>query len=209
MSLLGNIAGSLFRNLAPPILQTAIRAVAPAATNLLKNIVGSGFDVAKYAAPFAVSALLPGPLGALAGSLLGPLMGKGIDALKNMALGNVADVTRQITSQPQQRPVTGSTVSDIVLPALGQVAQNFGASSIGSAIGGAIGNFFGASAEDQLANAAGNLREPSFPGANASEGELLKYQTELQKYARLMDMYSKIIQAHHDMKKGIIANFRV
>jgi hypothetical protein len=211
MSLLGSVAGFAFRQLIPPIAQSAIRAVAPAATSLLQKVVGTGFDVVKFAAPFALQAILPGPLGFLAQSLLSPLIGKGVDALKGMSQQGIQNFVQGIVGQPSERPVVGAPGNNsIVLPPLAQTAQNYGASSVGSTLGNAVSNWFGGGdTESQLANAAQGLREPPFPGANASEGDLLKYQTELQRYARLMDMYSKIIQAHHDMKKGIIANFRV
>jgi hypothetical protein len=213
MGFLGNIAGAAFRALVPPIAQSAIRAVAPAATDLLKKIVGSGFDVVKFAAPFAVAGALPGPLGMIAGALLGPVMGKGIDALKNWTTTGLENFVRQFVGQPQPRELVGSPAGNTVTPSpLPQRASQSFASSVVDTVTNVASSIlpsFGRSTEDQLAGAAAGLKEPAFPGANASEGELLQYQTALQKYARLMDMYSKIIQAHHDMKKGIIANFRV
>jgi hypothetical protein len=212
MGFIGNVVGAGFRALVAPIAQSAIRAIAPGATDLLKKIVGTGFDVVKFAAPFAVQGILPGPLGMIAGALLGPVMGKGVDALKNLTTNGIENFVRQVVGQPQDRELVGSpTGNNITLPSLGQVATNYAASSIGTSLANTVSNFLGGGGdvESQLANAAQGLREPSFPGANASEGDLLKYQADLQKYARLMDMYSKIIQAHHDMKKGIIANFRV
>lgn len=211
MGLLGTVAGFAFRQLIPPIAQSALRAVAPAATSLLQKVVGTGFDVVKFAAPFALQAILPGPLGFLAQSLLSPLIGKGVDALKGMSQQGIQNFVQQIVGQPHDRPLVGSdSGTSIVRPPLYETAQNWGASSVGSSLGETVSNWFGGGdTESQLANRAQGLREPPFPGAGASEGDLLKYQTELQRYARLMDMYSKIIQAHHDMKKGIIANFRV
>jgi hypothetical protein len=211
MSLIGSVANFAFRNLIPPLAQSAIRAVAPAATNLLSGIVGTGFTAAKYALPFAVAAALPGPFGALAGALLAPLIGKGVDALKNFTQDCIRNFVGQATSQTSERPLFGSdSGSSINLGPLAQTAVNYGASSIGETLGNAVSNFFGGGdSETAIANRAGSLQEPAVPPEGASEGDMLKYQAALQKYARLMDMYSKIIQAHHDMKKGIIANFRV
>lgn len=212
MSLLGAVGGSLFRALVAPIAQSAIRAIAPGATDLLKKIVGTGFDVAKFAAPFALQAVLPGPLGFLAQALLTPLIGKGVDALKNLSQQGIQNFVQQVVGQPTERPLQGSSWgSSIVRPPLAETAQNWGASSVGSSLAEGVSNFFGfgGSSEDAIANRAQGLREPATPPEGASEGDMLKYQAALQKYARLMDMYSKIIQAHHDMKKGIIANFRV
>jgi len=217
MSLLGSIGNFAFRNLVAPIAQSAIRAVAPGATDLLKSVLGTGFDIAKFGARVALPLMLPGPIGMLAGLLLGPTVGKGFDALKNMTTNGIENFVRQVVSQPQDRELYNSPYGNqITLPPLSQTAQSWGASTASGgglmeSIGNGISNFFGSGggAEDQIANMAGNLTEPPVPGKDASEGEMLKYQAALQKYARLMDMYSKIIQAHHDMKKGIIANFRV
>jgi hypothetical protein len=212
MSLIGNIVGSAFRNLIPPLAQSAIRAIAPAATSLLNSIVGTGFTAAKYALPFAIATALPGPLGILAGTLLAPLIGKGADALKNFTQNGIRDFVGQVVGAPHEREVVGSSqTGSVVRDTLATVAQNYGRSSVGETLGNAVSNFFGmgGSSEDSIANRASMMREPATPPEGASEGEMLKYQAALQKYARLMDMYSKIIQAHHDMKKGIIANFRV
>jgi hypothetical protein len=74
----------------------------------------------------------------------------------------------------------------------------------------------GQSYEDQLATAASNASDPAnFHEAteaelnNMTEGQMIAYQAKMQKHARLMDMYSKLLQAQNDMKKGIIGNFRV
>jgi hypothetical protein len=211
MSILGAIGGVAFRALVAPIAQSAIRAIAPGATNLLQKIVGTGFDLVKFAAPFALQAILPGPLGFLAQSLLSPLIGKGVDALKGMSQQGIQNFVQQIVGQPHERPLDGSTAgTSIVRPPMYETATNYGASSVGETLGNAVSNFFGGgSSEADMANRASAMREPTQPPEGASEGDMIKYQAALQKYARMMDMYSKIIQAHHDMKKGIIANFRV
>jgi hypothetical protein len=49
---------------------------------------------------------------------------------------------------------------------------------------------------------------PTFPGPYATEQQMLQYQMEMQKYSRMMDMMSKIMQSSHEMKKGIIGNLR-
>ncbi len=141
MSILGALGGTVFRALVAPIAQSAIRAIAPGATNLLQKIVGTGFDVVKFAAPFAVQAFLPGPLGMLAQALLTPLIGKGVDALKGMTQQGIQNFVGQIVGQPHERPVVGSnTNTSIVNPTLGQVATNYAASSVGTTLGNAVSN---------------------------------------------------------------------
>ena len=44
---------------------------------------------------------------------------------------------------------------------------------------------------------------------NMSEGEMLKKQAEMQKQAEIFQMKSNLLQVQHDMRKNILANFRV
>lgn len=211
MGLLSSVARFVGSNIIKPLATSAIQAIAPKAVDLLKNVVGTGFDVLKFGATKVLPFALPGPLG-LAAKLLAPLVGKGIDALKGLSQQGVENLVRSLVEKiaPRQVPGMPQGYPQVTLPPFSDRATNVGASTaamntgIQAAFPGAGGDV-----ESSLANAAAGLKEPAFPGNNASEGQMLQYQTALQKYARLMDMYSKIIQAHHDMKKGIIANFRV
>lgn len=51
-----------------------------------------------------------------------------------------------------------------------------------------------------------SLSEPRFPGPNATEAELAKFQKDLGKYNRMFEMYSKIMANSHEMKKALIGN---
>ena len=68
---------------------------------------------------------------------------------------------------------------------------------------------YGKDSEAQIAERLASLKEPEPPPQGASQEELTRYQQKLQQYARMYDMLTKIQQAFHDMKKGIISNFRV
>jgi hypothetical protein len=67
----------------------------------------------------------------------------------------------------------------------------------------------GGSTEDQIAQQIARLQEPALPAEGASPAQLADYQQKLQRYSRTMDMLTKIQEALHEMKKNIIANFRV
>ena len=47
---------------------------------------------------------------------------------------------------------------------------------------------------------------PTAPGPNATPAEMMRYQRDLQKYNRMFEMYSKIMQNAHEMKKNLISN---
>ena len=217
MGFIGNIGkvfssiGNGIKSIAGPIL----KAVAPMATDLLKNIVGSGFDALKGAAGNFLNSLgLPSPLKDLAQKLLG----KGADALKGLAGGGIEALIKRLVEQLTNRPVAGAPPGTTVTPppiggtpGAGTSGRTDGAAAAQAAFNQATGrpDGSGGSVEDRLLAGASALVEPKEPGANASELDLQKYQNALQKYSRMMDMYSKLMQAQHDMKKGIIANFRV
>jgi hypothetical protein len=223
--------GSVFKSIGSGIKslgQTALRAVAPAATNLLKGIVGSGFDAFKGVATKLVGNL-PGPLGTLASKYLAPLLGKGIDALKGMSQGAIESLVKKLVDTVAPRQVPGAPAgTNVTLPAAGTPERAAGAAAATAAVNNTIAEVSGRAApsganfEDALANGAagaeakahnksgtGSLDKTAEQLDNMSEGEMIKYQEQMQKHARLMDMYSKLIQAQNDMKKGIIANFRV
>ena len=219
MGFMGGI-GNVFKSIGSGIKSiggAALRAVAPQATNLLKNIVGSGFDAFKGMATKLVGNLT-GPIGSLAQKYLTPLLGKGIDALKGMSTSAIESLIKKLTDTVAARQVPGAApgAGDVTVPALGTPERASSTHAATAAVDAAVATASnsrigpaGQGAEDQFANAAAGLHEPVVPGEGATEGQMVKYQAAMQKYSRMMDMYSKMIQAQHDMKKGIIANFRV
>jgi len=208
---LGSIGKSIFNGI-KSVGGEVLKAVAPKAADLLKNIVGSGFDAVKgMASNFVNSLPLPSPLKALGEKLLG----KGADFLKGLA-GKGIDTLFEKVGLPTSKPVAGAPAGTAVTtPGLGTVDRAGSAAAATAAANDVISQVTGkpapstGSIEDDLANRAAGLKEPTMPPEGASEGEMAKYQAALQKYSRMMDMYTKLIQANHDMKKNIIANFRV
>ncbi len=216
---MGFSIGSVFKSVTSvikPIAQAAIRAAAPAATNLLKSIVGSGFDGIKNLAGNWLKTALPGPLGSLASKLLG----KGADALKGLAQGGVEKLLQQLVNKlaPRQlgggQNVTPPTISDRGTPAA--------TSSMTSAATAAAATATGASSasgntqvdklfQDAARGPASDLEAKAKAmgvDTNSQEFKMLKFQEELQRQSRMMNMLSQIMQAHHDMQKQIIGNFR-
>jgi hypothetical protein len=67
----------------------------------------------------------------------------------------------------------------------------------------------GTPTEEQISQRLASLQEPAAPADNATPQQLAEYQQKLQAYSRTMDMLTKIQEALHEMKKNIIANFRI
>ena len=58
----------------------------------------------------------------------------------------------------------------------------------------------------EAAAALGALKEPEFPGKDATEAQLAQFQKDLGKYNRMFEMMSKIMANAHEMKKALIGN---
>jgi hypothetical protein len=195
------------------IAKTALQAVAPKVTDMLKGIVGDLFSQGTKALQGVVSNL-PGPLGDIASKLVG----KGGDALSKLGQDALGKLIEGLVNKIAPRDVAGApagtqTTTPSVATAAGTAARSAATSAATAALQTVAPqspvNTSGLSSEDAAANQAAALKEPARPPDGASEGEMIKYQEQLQKYARMMDMLSKIIQAKNDMQKGIISNFRV
>ena len=62
---------------------------------------------------------------------------------------------------------------------------------------------------DSLIDQLGKLPEkPPFPGENASDQDLLKYQEGMQKYNRAITMITSILQMESEAKKSVVQNLR-
>ena len=218
MGFIGKIVSGITSSLGN-IAKTALKAVAPKVTDLLKNIVGSGFDGLKGMAQKLVGNL-PGPFGKIAEGLVG----KGFDFLKGLSQDALGKALQGLLSKVLPQEVPGAPGVTVNTPAMGTAAGAAQRAQGAHAATGAVDSTIqqttgtrpapaGNTYEDQLAAGAAGAKEPEHKTAaqldKMTEGEMIAYQEQMQKHARLMDMYSKLIQAQNDMKKGIIANFRV
>ena len=209
--------GSVFKSIGSGIKSigsAALKSIAPAATNLLKGIVGSGFDAFKGVATKLVGSL-PGPLGALATKYLAPLLGKGIDALKGMSQGAIENLVKKLVGSTTPREVPGAPAGSpkVTLPAQGTAERASGAAAATAEVAKAAGasgegKFFGTGGFGS-----GALNIPSEPqmqdfGDLSKPENLFKAQTAMQRYSQTMSMLTSLAQMKHDTAKGVIQNFR-
>ena len=107
MGFIGSI-GNAFKgigNIVKPLAQAAIKGIAPAATNMLKSIVGSGFDGVLKAAQGYVSRL------PFIGDLASKLLGQGAEALKGMAFGGIDKLVGDLVNKLTPQTINGQTVT--------------------------------------------------------------------------------------------------
>lgn len=208
---IGNVFGSVVKAL-KPIAMTALKAASGPAINLLKNIVGSGFDGVKNFATTGLASALPGPIGQLAGSLLG----KGIDKLKDLATGGLEKGLQALVNK--YLPTTlenGTNVTPTNLPGRGTTeAVSTATSAINTAANQVTGGNWNTAVSD--AGAAGRTPSASdlqkkyeAEGLKPEDAALLAKQEAMQAYQRLVMMMTSIMQAKHEASKAIIQNFRV
>jgi hypothetical protein len=208
---IGSVFGSVVKAL-KPIAMSALQAASGPAINLLKNVVGSGFDGVKTAVQLGVSGALPGPLGDLAAKLLG----KGVDALKNLATGGLEKGLQALVNKYLPRPLeNGTNVTPTNLPGRGTTEA---VASTSSAVNAAASTVTGGGWNGEASSAAASGRTPSVEDLKAkyiSEGikpedaALMARQEQMQAYQRLIMMMTAIIQAKHEASKAVIQNFRV
>src|SRR5947209_1182330 len=108
---IGNAIGGALKNIG----STVLKAVAPAATDMLKGAAGS----------FVNMLPLPSPLKDLATKLLG----KGADALKGLADGGIDSLLQKLVGSPSERPVAGAPAGQgsTTPPAVGTAGRAQGA----------------------------------------------------------------------------------
>lgn len=112
---IGKAIGGVIKQVAPSI----IKAVAPAATSLLKKVTGDIFSKGKDFLTAGLKALnLPSPIQSLAQKLLG----KGLDKLNQLAQGGLDKLLQKITGAPQQQ-TTKDNVQVTTPPAADRIAQ--------------------------------------------------------------------------------------
>jgi len=195
------------------IAKTAIQAVAPKVTDMLKGVVGDLFSQGTKALQGVVSGL-PGPFGAIASSLVGA----GGNALSNLAQGGLEKLIQSIVGQPSERPVAGAPAGTTVTPpALAPTAAGApsrastaaeATANVTSAANTATGGAFGSAS-----SSGGGLPIPSEPDINSfgdlSKPEnLFKAQTAMQKYSQMMQLLTSLQQMQHETAKSVIQNIR-
>jgi len=205
---IGNVFGSVVKAL-KPIATAALQAASGPAINLLKNIVGSGFDGVKNFATTGIASALPGPLGALASKLLG----SGIDKLKNLATGGLEKGLTALVNKFFPRQVDGQNVTTPTLP--GRAGALTTTQSAVAASANAVG---GNTWDSQMAGTVPGTPDSKqlikdlkakYPGLKDEDAAMMAAQEQMQAYQRMIMTITSIIQAKHEASKAIIQNFRV
>ena len=208
MGMLGGVLKSV-GSFIKPLAQSALRAVAPAATNLLKNIVGTGFDALKSIAPKALQTILPGPIGALASKLLGPLVGKGIDALKGLTQGGIEKLVQGLVNKVA--PQTTKDGVTTTTPAFPERVSPQTTSTTNAAVAGAVAGAGGAvsagasSAGEALQNAASGssgMPDPSKFGDLTKPENMAKFQNAQFAYQQTMNRLNEMFQLMSNVEKS-------
>jgi len=218
MGFIGGVLKSV-GNIIKPLAQTAIRAIAPAATSMLKGVVGDLFTAGKGALSGFMAALpLPSPLKNLASKLLG----KGLDALQNLAQGGIEKAIAALVNKLAPRTTgDGVTVTPPTLPNRTDTITNHTpggtSSSSGAASGtGGSGSASSAGGTSGSANAgwSGGPPDPSKydmttpEGANKFQADMFKYQQAMNNIATFWQTMSNAFKSQSDTQKAIAGNIR-
>lgn len=221
---LNKVLGSAIK-FVKPLAQTAIKAIAPQAAGLLKNITGDIFSKGKDFLTKALSASgLPSPLKSLGQKLLG----KGFEALQKLAGGAIDKLLQKIVGSPAPRTTAdGVTVNTPPIAARADsIAANTPAAASSSAAATAGTGSSSAPAPSGNFGTAGTGGTPSFSGTTSmpdpkSFGDLkdvnnqARFQQAMQEYQtnmNMMQMYwqtvSNVMKSMSDTLKAIGANTR-
>lgn len=218
MGFIGGVLKSV-GNIIKPLAQTAIRAIAPAATSMLQGVVGDLFTAGKGALSGFMAALpLPSPLKNLASKLLG----KGLDALQNLAQGGIEKAIAALVNKLAPRTTgDGVTVTPPTLPNRTDTITNHTpggtSSSSGAASGtGGSGSASSAGGTSGSANAgwSGGPPDPSKydmttpEGANKFQADMFKYQQAMNNIATFWQTMSNAFKSQSDTQKAIAGNIR-
>lgn len=218
MGFLGGVLKSV-GNIIKPLAQTAIRAIAPAATSMLKGVVGDLFTAGKGALSGFMAALpLPSPLKNLASKLLG----KGLDALQNLAQGGIEKAIAALVNKLAPRTTgDGVTVTPPTLPSRTDTITNHTPGGTSSSSGAATGTSGSGSASSAggtsgSANAgwSGGPPDPSKydmttpEGANKFQADMFKYQQAMNNIATFWQTMSNAFKSQSDTQKAIAGNIR-
>lgn len=215
ISNIGKAIGGVVKQVAPSI----IKAVAPAATSLLKGItdgfVNKGADFLKT----AMSAL---PLPNALKSLGDKLIGKGADMLKNLGGGLIEKGLAKLTELVTNRLAPGA--GNVALPGIATAERQAGISnpanspstSASSSAATGTGAESGVSNPSTPSGASGTPDTmPKFEGdpasikdQNAHNEKMFKYQQAMSIMQQFWSQLSNIQKGNDDVKKQIAQNYR-
>ncbi|MEW6433475.1 MAG: hypothetical protein AB1730_18370 [Myxococcota bacterium] len=222
MGFLGGI-GKAIGNVIKPLAQTAIRAIAPAATSMLKGVVGDLFTAGKGALnTFLAMSPLPSPLKGLAQKLLG----KGLDALQNLAQGGIEKAIAALVNMLAPRttsdgvtvtptPITQPSRTDSIVnntptaSSSGAATGTAGAASGGSgaiaAAGGSIGSWSPSQGMPK-ASQFGDLSKPE--NLEQYKAAQFQYQQMMSNINEFWQLMSTVFKKQADTSAQIIGNMR-
>lgn len=218
---LGKVFGGVVKAL-KPIATAALQAASGPAVNLLKNVVGSGFDGIKGAVT-QLAGRLP-----FIGGLASKLLGQGIDKLKGMAQGGIEKFVQDLVGKLAPRQLPGAPAgTNVTPPPLADRAANIGrevgsitnaatgiinaagssASGGGSVIGQASSVFksnlgeFSSVEKDMLAQAKAN-------GASDGQVKMMELQFKMQHLQEIMSAISNVMKKQNEIQMAIVGNLR-
>ena len=211
---IGGAIGGVIKQVAPSIL----KAVAPAASGILKGIVGDAFQ-AGGSFLNKLAGNLPGPLGGLAQKLLGAALPK----LQALATGGLEKGLQKLMDMVTQRFLPG--IGNVGVPGLNdpgrQAAITANSPSTGSTGSAATGGTTGGVTSGSVAPSATTSGAPTSPPDPKNYGDLqdqnnmqklLKdqqaYQTNFSAMQNYWSMISNIMKANFDTLKGMSQNLR-
>ncbi len=227
MGFIGKVIGGAVKFI-KPLAQTAIKAIAPQAAGLLKNITGDLFTKGKDFLTKALGASsLPSPLKSLAQKLLG----KGFDALSKLAQGGIDKLLQKIVGSPAPRTTADGVTT--TPPRIQDRADSLGANTpaTGSSSSAATA---GAGGTASASNAASASSAPASQGQATQSGfgwsggapspvgrdmsdpnvaakfqeEMMKYQQAMTNMQNFYQMMSAVFKSNADTTKNLIQNIR-
>lgn len=221
---LGKVFGGVVKAL-KPIATAALQAASGPAVNLLKNVVGSGFDGIKGAAT-QLAGRLP-----FVGGLASKLLGQGIDKLKGLAQDGIEKFVKGLVDKIAPRELPGAAPgTTVTTPPLADRAANIGrevgaitnaatgivngtgATGSASASGGSVidqasstfkGNLgeFSSVEKDMLAQAKAN-------GASDGQIKMMELQFKMQHLQEIMSAISNVMKKQNEIAMAVIGNLR-
>lgn len=220
MGFIGKIGGSIIK-MVKPLAQTAIKAIAPQAAGLLKNITGDIFSKGKDFLTKALSASgLPSPLKSLAQKLLG----KAFPALQKLANGAIDKLLQKLVGSPAPRTtrdgvsVTPPTVQDRggSLAANTPAAASTTSAATAASTGGTTSSAPASQGQATQSGFGWSGGAPSPVGRDMSDPNVAaKFQEEMMKYQQAMtnmqnfyQMMSAVFKSNADTTKNLIQNIR-